>query len=76
MTVSTVVSHICRMIEKQPEGVAVDIRHAVSEERESAIQKVIEEVGVSKLTPIKARLPPEISYDEIWLVATVKRRTP
>lgn len=68
----TIISHLAQMIEK---GHDVDIDPLVSKERQEAIEKVIQEVGVEKLTPIKERLPPEITFDEIRFVVARKRGT-
>jgi hypothetical protein len=44
-------------------------------EKQEAIKHVILQVGSDRLTPIKEKLPPEYTFDEIRLVAAFDRRT-
>lgn len=67
----TILTHLTELIQ---EGKNLDITPLVSKEKQEAIQKIIEEVGAEKLTPIKEKLPPEITYDEIRLVGAFYRR--
>ena len=66
VTVDTVSTHLCKAIESG--GNPINIDSLVSSERQEAINKVIDEVGLEKLAPIKERLPKQISYDEIRFV--------
>ncbi|MDP1879905.1 MAG: DNA helicase RecQ [Parachlamydiaceae bacterium] len=71
LTVGTLVTHIAEAIE---EGRDLDLTTLVSPEKKLMIQKVIEEIGFEKLTPIKERLPEDITYNEIRLVGAFYRR--
>lgn len=70
----TVVSHICQAIENALDLPLPNIDAVVSPEKQLMIHKVIDEVGTEKLTPIKAKLPSDISYDAIRFVVAIRRR--
>jgi ATP-dependent DNA helicase RecQ len=68
---STVVSAVANLVETgqvelQPEW--------VSKERQSVIEAACTQLGTDRLKPLKDILPPEITYDEIKLVAGKMRR--
>ncbi|HLG96250.1 MAG TPA: RecQ family ATP-dependent DNA helicase [Bryobacteraceae bacterium] len=46
----------------------------VPEDRRRQIEAVIDRLGVNRIKPVKDALPPEITYGEIRLVASVRRR--
>jgi ATP-dependent DNA helicase RecQ len=69
---STIMAHL---IEEITAGKEINIRGLISEEKELMVKSVILQTGAEKLTPIKERLPEEITYDEIRLVAAFFRRT-
>ena len=71
VTTSTVVSHLCKAIK---ESVEIDIDLLVTKERQDMINKVIDEIGYEKLSPIKQKLPEEISYNEIHMVVAVRQK--
>lgn len=62
---STIVIHL---IEALQQGFPIDLSLLVSQEKQGQIKKVMEEVGGNRLSPIKEKLPPEFTYDEIRLV--------
>ncbi|HXF28987.1 MAG TPA: helix-turn-helix domain-containing protein, partial [Chlamydiales bacterium] len=72
-TTGTVTAHICKYFESGELDITTKIDTLVSKEHQEAIHKVIDEVGASKLTPIKQRLPNEISYDEIRFVVLMRK---
>lgn len=71
LAASTIISHL---VEHIMHGIDLDINPLVTLEKREAISKVIAEVGVEKLAPIRERLPEEITYGEINLVAAFHRR--
>jgi len=67
LTKGTIVSHLCEAIQQ---GDKIDISSLVSVENQIKIKAVITDLGiVERLTPIKEKLPSEITFDEIRLVA-------
>lgn len=66
----TIITHLAEGLEK---GMSMDISGLVSKEREEAIKKAIEQVGLERLVPIKAALPEDFTFDEIRLVASRQR---
>ncbi len=70
---STVVAHLCQLIET---GEEVDISSLVGAERQMTIFNALQEMGDSMLRPVKDLLGDEYSYDEIRLVRAVMRRSP
>jgi ATP-dependent DNA helicase RecQ len=70
---STVVAHLCQLIEADEE---VDISSLVGAERQMTIFNALKEVGDSMLRPVKDVLGDEYSFDEIRLVRAVMRRSP
>ena len=75
-SLGTVIAHLCKCIESSAAGSKVSIDQFVSKDRQEAIGAVIDEVGLERLTPIKRRLPEEISYDEIRFVVATRRAHP
>lgn len=65
---STIISHIAEAIEL---GADLDLTPIISEDRQEAIRQAILEVGNEKLKPIKEKLPPDFTYDEIKLVSRI-----
>jgi ATP-dependent DNA helicase RecQ len=59
---STIVSHLCFLIEKK---LIKDIDKLVSSKKQKFISEAIEKVGSEKLKPIKEELGEKASYDEI-----------
>lgn len=68
---STILSHLVEAIQH---GVDLDLSLFLSKEKEEAIKQVILEVGAERLTPIKEKLSPDYSFDEIRLVAAFHQR--
>ena len=65
---NTIIEHLSKCVEK---GQMVDWSRFIDDsEKEEKIMKVINEVGLEKLKPIKDLLPEDISYEEIKLVIT------
>ncbi len=62
---STIFIHL---VEALQQGFSLDLAPLISPEKQLQIKQVIEEVGGSRLTPIKEKLPPEFTYDDIRLV--------
>lgn len=73
LTVKTIVDHLEEQIAS---GKQISIDQAVTKERQTLIQLAITQVGIEKLTPIKAILPPEITFEEIRLVIALFRLRP
>lgn len=69
---STVLTHLVEAIQ---EGIDLDISPFVSVDNRVAIEAAIAEVGAEKLTPIKEKLPPHISFEEIRFVVAFFRRS-
>lgn len=63
---STILTHLTEGIRQ---GADLDISSLVSEPHRQMIEKVIGQLGADKLNPLKEKLPSEITYDEIRLVA-------
>jgi len=68
---STIFTHLAEAIQQ---GEDLDLSSLVSIEKQAAIKHVIAELGPERLAPIKERLPPEISFEDIRLVAAFFRR--
>lgn len=68
---STILTHLAEAIQR---GVDLDLSPLITFEKQSAIKIAIKEVGAERLAPIKEKLPPEFTYDEIRLVAAYYRR--
>jgi ATP-dependent DNA helicase RecQ len=68
---STILTHLIEAIQQ---GIDLDIAPLVSLEKQAAIKNVIAEVGAERLNPIKEKLPVDVTYDEIRLVAAFLRR--
>jgi ATP-dependent DNA helicase RecQ len=68
---STIVSGVASLLESGQ----VEFQDAwVSKDKQSVIEAACEKVGTERMKPLKDILPPEISYDEIRLVAGRRRR--
>lgn len=67
----TIIQHLAEAIE---EGIDLDLTGMISAQKQAAIKHAISEVGPERLAPIKEKLPPEYTYDEIRLVAAFMRR--
>lgn len=67
----TIIAHLAEAIQQ---GIDLDITRIISVERQEAIKQVINETGSDRLAPIKEKLPPDYTYDEIRLVAAFRRR--
>lgn len=68
---STILTHLTEAIQ---EGHDLDLFPLISFDKRAAIEKVIAELGAERLAPIKEKLPADISFDEIRLVAAFFRR--
>jgi len=66
LTASTITEHLVQLID---EGRLLDLNRIVSKERIALIEEAIARAGSERLSPIKALLPQDVSYDEIRLVA-------
>ncbi len=64
LTLTTIYGHLARLIGDQK----IELHHVVSPEIAAQILVVIEQVGGLRLTPIKAKLPDTISFEEIKCV--------
>jgi len=62
---STIAEHLVQLI---GEGRSIDLNRILSKERIALIEEAIVRAGGERLTPIKALLPKDVSYDEIRLV--------
>jgi ATP-dependent DNA helicase RecQ len=69
---STILTHLVEAIQL---GSDLNLSSLVPIERQEAIKRVIHEIGAEKLTPIKEKLPPDFTFDEIRLVAAFFRRS-
>ncbi len=65
LTPSTITEHLVQLID---EGRSVDLNRILSGKRIALIEEAIVRAGSERLAPIKALLPPDVSYDEIRLV--------
>ncbi len=66
LTVGTILNHIEKYIaETNNLDFNLDLTGIVTVEQENNIKSVIEEIGMSKLTQIKAKLPNDISFEAI-----------
>jgi ATP-dependent DNA helicase RecQ len=68
---STILAHLTEAIEQ---GHALDLTPLIPPEKQEAIRIVIAEIGAEKLKPIKEKLAPEFTFDEIRLVGAFFRR--
>lgn len=68
---STILTHLAEAIQ---EGVNLDLSPLVAFDKRTAIERVIAEVGAERLAPIKEKLPADITFEEIRLVAAFFRR--
>ncbi|MBA3533850.1 MAG: RecQ family ATP-dependent DNA helicase [Ardenticatenales bacterium] len=66
----TIFNHLAKLIEQGE----VDVERVVTEEPRRQIEAAVTEVGSFYLSPIKARLPEEISYSEIRCVVAAMQR--
>jgi ATP-dependent DNA helicase RecQ len=73
MSLSTVVSHLCFLLEK---GILKDISKLVDKKTQELIEEAVKKFGKDKLKPIFEELGGKIDYDKIKLVlaSMVKRR--
>lgn len=71
---STIIGHICEHIASGAHEGPIDIDWIVAKDRQLLINQAIDQVGHEKLSPIKAQLPEHITYDEIRLVLTLRKR--
>ena len=71
LTSNTILGHLADAIQR---GQNLDLSQIIPEERQAAIKQVIGEVGAERLNPIKEKLPPEVTFEEIRLVAAFFRR--
>ena len=55
-------------------GGVIDLQRFIPIEKQEAIKKVAAEEGISKLTPIKVKLPEDYTFDEIKLVVATMRK--
>lgn len=69
---STILTHLVEAIQQ---GNDLDISLLVPLEKQAMIKEIIAAVGVERLNPIKEKLPPNFTYDEIRLVAAFYRRS-
>ena len=65
LTPSTITEQLVQLID---EGRSIDLNRILSKERIGLIEEAIVRAGSERLTPIKALLPQDVSYDEIRLV--------
>ena len=65
LTPWTITEHLVQLID---EGRSVDLNRILSGKRIALIEEAIVRAGSERLAPIKALLPPDVSYDEIRLV--------
>jgi ATP-dependent DNA helicase RecQ len=68
---NTIIDHLIKLMEC---GYEMDLDRIVSPDRASAIEQAIATVGAEKLTPIKAHLGDDYSYEEIKLVRAKLKR--
>jgi ATP-dependent DNA helicase RecQ len=73
LTKGTILTHL---IEGIQQGIDLDISGLISKERRHLIEQVADEMGATKLTPIKQQLPDDFTYDEIRLVLAFMNRAP
>lgn len=73
MVKGTVLHHICLYIESGGLREPLDMDWHISKDRQDKINRVIDQVGAEKLTPIKLQLPEDFTYDEIRLIAAIRR---
>jgi ATP-dependent DNA helicase RecQ len=71
LTKGTIITHIAELIQ---EGKDLNISELISSQKREAIERVIKEEGADKLAPIKQKLPSDVTYDEIRLVAAFYRK--
>ncbi len=69
LVTGTIVSHIEKLILS---GEEISIDNFVSEEKQDAVLRCMQNLGTQSLTPVKERLGDGYSYDEIRLVRAVK----
>jgi ATP-dependent DNA helicase RecQ len=69
--VSTVVNMVADLVEKGRLDYRIDW---VGEERHRQIEEVVRRLGAQWLKPLKEALPPEITYEQVRLVAAFVRR--
>jgi ATP-dependent DNA helicase RecQ len=71
--ISSVVSLVAKLIEQKE----LDLRAEwVSVERQKQIEAACASLGTALFSPLKAALPPEVTYDEIRLVVARLRSEP
>lgn len=69
----TILTHIEKCIEEEKlKNIAVDFEELFNEDEEILVLKAVDEVGFSRLTPIKKILPEGISFDVIRAVIIKK----
>jgi ATP-dependent DNA helicase RecQ len=65
LSCSTITGHLVELIQQ---GRNIDLDRILTAERRAVILRAAAQAGGDRLTPIKALLPPDVSFDEIRLV--------
>lgn len=68
---STIITHLTEAIQH---GADLNLAPIIPAERQEAIKEAIAQVGADRLAPVKEKLPPDYTYDEIRLVAACEKR--
>ena len=75
LSVTTIVSHLEKLIINGGAGEAISVDCFVSPEKQERIKQAYKELGMHFLTPVKERLGEEYSYEELRLIrATMARK--
>ena len=75
LSVTTIVSHLEKLIINGGAGEAISVDCFVSPEKQERIKQAYKELGTYLLTPVKERLGEEYSYEELRLIrATMARK--
>ena len=75
LSVTTIVSHLEKLIINDGAGEAISVDCFVSPEKQERIKQAYKELGMHFLTPVKERLGEEYSYEELRLIrATMARK--
>ena len=75
LSVTTIVSHLEKLIINDGAGEAISVDCFVSPEKQERIKQAYKELGTYLLTPVKERLGEEYSYEELRLIrATMARK--
>ncbi len=69
LSYGTIIGHIAEGLQQ---GALIDISAIVPQQRQDAIKEAIGQVGRERLFPIKEKLPPDYTYDEIKLVLALR----